>query len=74
MEDLVALVRRALQEDVGSGDVTTLATVPEGARAQALITQKQPGVIYGLQAAGAGLRAARPGCRDRPRGAGGPLA
>jgi len=50
-EDLVALVQRALQEDVGSGDVTTLATVPEGARARGLITQKQPGVIYGLRAA-----------------------
>jgi len=51
VEDLVALVKRALQEDLGSGDVTTLATVPEGARAQALITQKQPGTIYGLDAA-----------------------
>ena len=50
-EDLVALVRRALQEDLGSGDVTTTATVPQGARAQALIIQKQPGVIYGLRAA-----------------------
>ncbi len=51
MEDLVALVQRALQEDVGSGDVTTLATVPPHARARALITQKQPGAIYGLDAA-----------------------
>jgi nicotinate-nucleotide pyrophosphorylase (carboxylating) len=50
-EDLAALVRRALEEDIGAGDVTTLATVDEGARARALITQKVPGVIYGLRAA-----------------------
>ncbi len=49
--ELNALVRRALAEDVGSGDVTTEATVPAGARARALITQKEPGAIYGLQAA-----------------------
>jgi nicotinate-nucleotide pyrophosphorylase (carboxylating) len=44
-------VRRALEEDVGSGDVTTRATVPDGARARAQITQKQAGMIYGLAAA-----------------------
>ncbi len=46
--DTAALVRAALAEDVGSGDVTTLATVDAQARASALITQKAPGVIYGL--------------------------
>jgi nicotinate-nucleotide pyrophosphorylase (carboxylating) len=51
MEDLTALVRRALDEDIGSGDVTTLATVDAKARARAVITQKAPGVIYGMQAA-----------------------
>ena len=53
MEGLHALVRRALAEDVGSGDVTTAATVDEHARARALITQKAPGVIYGLEPAAA---------------------
>jgi nicotinate-nucleotide pyrophosphorylase (carboxylating) len=55
--ELDALVRRALEEDIGSGDVTTLATVPEDARARARITQKAPGVIFGLQAAEATFRA-----------------
>jgi nicotinate-nucleotide pyrophosphorylase (carboxylating) len=50
-DDLLALVRRALEEDVGAGDVTTGATVAEGTHARALITQKAPGVIYGLDAA-----------------------
>jgi nicotinate-nucleotide pyrophosphorylase (carboxylating) len=49
--DTAALVRAALAEDVGTGDVTTLATVDADARAAALITQKAPGAIYGLQPA-----------------------
>ncbi|MGH2864283.1 MAG: nicotinate-nucleotide diphosphorylase [Solirubrobacteraceae bacterium] len=45
------LVRVALREDVGTGDVTTMATVDAQARARARITQKAPGVIYGLEVA-----------------------
>ena len=51
MEGLTALVTRALEEDIGPGDVTTEATVDAEADARALITQKAPGAIYGLQAA-----------------------
>ena len=51
MDGLIALVRRALEEDIGAGDVTTAATVSGDARARALITQKAPGTIYGLDAA-----------------------
>ncbi|HEV7163036.1 MAG TPA: carboxylating nicotinate-nucleotide diphosphorylase [Solirubrobacteraceae bacterium] len=51
MEALTELIERALREDVGSGDVTTEATVAADARARALITQKAPGAIYGLRAA-----------------------
>lgn len=42
------LVAQALAEDVGSGDVTAEATVPEGTRGRARIVQKQPGVVFGL--------------------------
>ncbi|UGS35096.1 carboxylating nicotinate-nucleotide diphosphorylase [Capillimicrobium parvum] len=59
--DLRATVAQALAEDVGSGDVTTQATVPEGARARATITQKQPGVIFGLDAAEEAFRQLDPG-------------
>jgi nicotinate-nucleotide pyrophosphorylase (carboxylating) len=45
------LVGRALAEDVGSGDVTTEATVTTQAHARALIAQKAPGTIFGLDAA-----------------------
>jgi nicotinate-nucleotide pyrophosphorylase (carboxylating) len=48
---LEPLVRAALAEDVGDGDVTTGATVPAGTRARARITQKQAGVVFGLDAA-----------------------
>jgi nicotinate-nucleotide pyrophosphorylase (carboxylating) len=45
MSDLIGL---ALAEDLGDGDLTTRAVVPEGARARARITQKAPGVLAGL--------------------------
>jgi nicotinate-nucleotide pyrophosphorylase (carboxylating) len=49
--ELQEIVRAALAEDVGSGDATTLATVDAAARARATITQKAPGVVFGLDAA-----------------------
>jgi nicotinate-nucleotide pyrophosphorylase (carboxylating) len=51
VQELRRLVRAALAEDVGEGDVTTAATVDPAARALATITQKAPGTIYGLDAA-----------------------
>jgi nicotinate-nucleotide pyrophosphorylase (carboxylating) len=50
-EELQALARRALHEDVCTGDVTTDATVASDARARALVGQKAPGAIYGLDIA-----------------------
>ena len=41
------LIDRALAEDLGEGDLTTLAVVPPGARARARIEQKAPGVPAG---------------------------
>jgi nicotinate-nucleotide pyrophosphorylase (carboxylating) len=49
--ELEAVVRQALAEDIGAGDLTTQATVPPGTRARARITQKQEGVLFGLDAA-----------------------
>jgi nicotinate-nucleotide pyrophosphorylase (carboxylating) len=42
------LVARALLEDLGSGDVTAEAVVPEDLQGKATITQKEPGVVFGL--------------------------
>jgi nicotinate-nucleotide pyrophosphorylase (carboxylating) len=47
-EEIEELVKRALAEDLGAGDITSEATVPEEARGRARIVQKQPGVVYGL--------------------------
>jgi nicotinate-nucleotide pyrophosphorylase (carboxylating) len=52
------VVARALAEDVGRGDVTTQATVPADARATATITQKAPGVVFGLDVAEEAFRQA----------------
>jgi nicotinate-nucleotide pyrophosphorylase (carboxylating) len=49
--DTRELVARALLEDLGSGDITAEAVVPEGASGRATITQKEPGVLFGLEAA-----------------------
>jgi nicotinate-nucleotide pyrophosphorylase (carboxylating) len=62
-EGLTELVRRALREDVGDGDVTTSATIASDAGARALIMQKAPGVIFGLDAAETCFALLDPGVR-----------
>jgi nicotinate-nucleotide pyrophosphorylase (carboxylating) len=54
--ELSEIVARALAEDLGSGDVTSEATVPAGARGRARVVQKQPGVVFGLAAATEAMR------------------
>ena len=50
-ETLTDLIERALAEDVGAGDVTTLATVPEGASARGRFLAKAGGVLAGCHVA-----------------------
>ncbi|HEY7357682.1 MAG TPA: carboxylating nicotinate-nucleotide diphosphorylase [Ktedonobacterales bacterium] len=52
-----ALIARALEEDIGFGDVTTLCTVPSGRTLTATIIARQAGVIAGLEVAAAVFRA-----------------
>ena len=42
------IIRLALAEDIGRGDLTTEATIPADAQATAEIVQKAPGVLCGL--------------------------
>jgi len=56
VEPLSELVRRALAEDLGGGDVTAEATVPAEARARARIVQKQPGLVSGLAVVAEAMR------------------
>ena len=46
--DIDDLVARALDEDVGTGDVTTQATIPPETIAEAYFLAKQDGVVAGL--------------------------
>jgi nicotinate-nucleotide pyrophosphorylase (carboxylating) len=60
------LIDRALAEDLGDGDLTTRAVVPEGARARATIRQKEPGVIAGLRVAQSVFERVDPELRFEP--------
>ena len=59
-------VARALREDLGDGDVTTATTVPADARARAVVEQKAPGVVFGLEVAEATFRALDPEIAVKP--------
>lgn len=59
--DTRELVARALQEDLGSGDVTADAVIPGDALGRAVISQKQAGVLFGLEAASEVFRQAGAG-------------
>jgi nicotinate-nucleotide pyrophosphorylase (carboxylating) len=63
LADLRELVKDALAEDIGTGDVTTSATVDPAVSARALVTQKAPGVIFGLEAAEVAFALLDPGAR-----------
>jgi nicotinate-nucleotide pyrophosphorylase (carboxylating) len=63
---LSELVARALAEDIGGGDVTTAATVPERAMAHAVVTQKAPGVLFGLDVAAEVFRLVDPDLAVQP--------
>ncbi len=53
-------VRAALAEDIGIGDATTLATVPETATARAVMRAREPLVLAGLDFAEAAFRELSP--------------
>ena len=59
-EEITGAVRAALAEDIGVGDMTTLATVPETATAEALLRAREPLVVCGLAFAEAAFRQLAP--------------
>jgi nicotinate-nucleotide pyrophosphorylase (carboxylating) len=70
-DELERVVRLALEEDVGSGDLTTASIVPADATCEAELLLKEPGVVCGLGAAEAVFRALDPELRFEPRAADG---
>lgn len=51
LETIRGIVCRALDEDIGDGDVTTECTVPHDTRLQGQLIAKQRGVVAGLEVA-----------------------
>lgn len=60
-DDFVArVIRLALDEDIGTGDITTLATVPAGLTARGQFLAKSAGVVSGLDVAASVFHAVDP--------------
>lgn len=55
-EEIRHAVQAALAEDIGSGDATTLSTVPESSRISALMRAREPMVVAGIAFAKAAFR------------------
>lgn len=55
-DEVLRAVRAALTEDVGSGDVTTLATVPEDSRCRVVMKAREPLVVAGTSFAETAFR------------------
>ena len=66
-EQIDAVVAAALAEDLGTGDATTLALVPEDARCRAELLLEEPGVVCGVPVAAAVFRALDPSVRVEAR-------
>lgn len=49
--DILVAVRRALEEDIGVGDITTMSIVPSEAKAHAKVVAKENTVVAGLRCA-----------------------
>jgi len=60
------LVKYALSEDVGTGDITSLNTIKSGVNARAAIMAKEAGVVAGLDVARITFREADPALKFRP--------
>jgi nicotinate-nucleotide pyrophosphorylase (carboxylating) len=62
-EDIAGIIRRALEEDIGTGDATVLATIPERAVGSARILAREDMVCAGLPLAERVFRALDPQMR-----------
>jgi nicotinate-nucleotide pyrophosphorylase (carboxylating) len=65
-QSLKDLIERALQEDIGPGDVTSEATIPSGSTSNAVMIAKQNLVLAGLDVARAVFHIVDPGIQFTP--------
>ena len=49
LKSLRVIISRALEEDLGDGDITTLSTVPARSVLQGTFIAKESGIIAGLE-------------------------
>jgi nicotinate-nucleotide pyrophosphorylase (carboxylating) len=63
--EILPAVLAAMEEDVGTGDATTLATVPPHIQVRAYVRAREPLVLAGIQFAEAAFRATEPGLTIR---------
>ncbi len=63
MKEAEAIIRLALSEDIGTGDLTTLAFAPAKGVFEGYMVAKQPGVFCGAPAAERVFKIVDPGCR-----------
>jgi nicotinate-nucleotide pyrophosphorylase (carboxylating) len=64
---LTALVRAALAEDIGTGDVTSRLTIPAGTKAAAVLVARSAGTLCGVTVCERTFRALDPKVRFTPR-------
>ncbi len=56
MENWIEIVKQALAEDIGSGDVTTNCTIDQTKKTEATLWAKENGIVAGLQVFAAAFR------------------
>ena len=56
MENWIEIVKKALAEDIGSGDVTTNCTIDQTKKTEATLWAKEDGIVAGLQVFAAAFR------------------
>ena len=66
-DEIQLVVQAALAEDIGSGDATTLATVPENATARAVMIAREPLVLAGVALAEAAFHQLSPALQIKRR-------
>jgi nicotinate-nucleotide pyrophosphorylase (carboxylating) len=51
IEDFISIIITALNEDIGTGDITTVATIPENVLGKGMFLVKDEGIIAGIDVA-----------------------
>ncbi len=66
MQNITPLIEQALKEDIGSGDITTNALIPDKISTTAAITAKAGGIVAGMEVAEAVFRLLSPQITWKP--------